>query len=625
MTLHMTKKEGVVTKNWRRVMGCFLLAVVLPTGARAFDLTNYMEVLLVENVSTTWTTVSLENTYTSAVPVCTYVLETFAGSNPNYTIPPAVTRIRNITSNSFQLRIQGWEDSSASSSDVHCMIVDEGVHTLPNGQKVEAHKVDSDSTTGQYATDGSWQQDDLEDVSSTISHTYTNPVVLGQVISFNDSRASVIYVNDCDSRQNHPFQSNQADGICVGKHIGQIAGSRATEEIGYVVAEAGSGTVNNIFFELARGSDSVAGNNNSNSGDTYSVSQHHTIAVLTQAAEDGGNGSWAVLYGGDPLAGNNIDLAVDEEIAAGDTSRNHTNEQVYYWAFSAAELTLQNTLINDSGGTGTVSLFNLTATGSDSFSGVSGTADVTDVNVTPGTYTLSESFVSGYDASAWVCTGATSFTATEVVLSEGDDAVCTITNDDRPFGTLTLEKDVTNDSGGAALDTDFTLSYSTPGFSGNGVEGDAAVTAIPVPPGDYVINETLLTGYDQIAINCSGTDSDGSDGLTIEDGENVTCVFVNNDFGVDVVIDKSVDDLTPNIGQTLTFSLLVSNNGDVAASNVNITDIVRPGFSYVASSIAGADARNDTDPAGAGLTWGITSLPVGASITVTYDAVVKAP
>jgi uncharacterized repeat protein (TIGR01451 family) len=190
---------------------------------------------------------------------------------------------------------------------------------------------------------------------------------------------------------------------------------------------------------------------------------------------------------------------------------------------------------------------------------------------------------------------------------------------------LTLEKDVTNNSGGGALETDFTLSYSTPGFSGNGVEGDAAVTAIPVPPGDYVINETLLTGYDQIAINCSGTDSDGSDGLTIEDGENVTCVFVNNDFGVDVVIDKSVDDLTPNIGQTLTFSLLVSNNGDVAASNVNITDIVRPGFSYIASSITGADARNDTDPAGAGLTWGITSLPVGSSITVTYDAVVKAP
>ena len=625
MTRRKRKKDGVVTKNRCRAAGCLVLALFLPAGARAFDLSSYMEIQLVENVSTSWTTVALENTYSSAVPVCTYVLETFAGSNPNYTNPPAVTRIQNITSNSFQLRIQGWEDSNASTSDVHCLIVDEGVHTLPNGQKVEAHKVDSDFTTGQSATDGSWQQNDLEDVSATISHIYTNPVVLGQVISFNDSRASVIYVNDCDSRANHPFMANQADGLCVGKHIGQITDSRATEEIGYIVAEAGSGTENNIFFELARGSDSVAGNNATNSGDTYAVSQHHTIAVLTQAAEDGGNGSWAVLYGSDPLAGNNIDLAVDEEIFEGDKTRNHTNEQVYYWAFSAAELTLQNTLINDSGGTGTLPLFTLAATGTDSFSGVSGTSAVTDVNVTPGTYTLSESMVSGYDASAWVCTGATSYTSTQVVLSVGDDAVCTITNDDRQFGTLTLEKDVTNNSGGAALETDFTLSYSTAGFSGSGVEGQAAVTGVPVPPGDYVLNETLLTGYEQLAIICSGADSDGTDGLTIEEGEAVTCVFENNDLGVDLDIDKTVDDLTPNIGQTLTFSLLVSNGGEVAAEDIKITDIVRPGFDYVSSSISGADARDDTDPISAGLSWDIGSLPVGASVTVTYQVVVQSP
>jgi len=60
-----------------------------------------------------------------------------------------------------------------------------------------------------------------------------------------------------------------ADGICVGKHIGMINGSRASETIGYIVGETGSGTINNVFYELAKGADSIAGNNTSNVGYTY--------------------------------------------------------------------------------------------------------------------------------------------------------------------------------------------------------------------------------------------------------------------------------------------------------------------------------------------------------------------
>lgn len=53
------------------------------SNARALVLTPYFESVLVPNVSTTWTTVSLANSYTSAVPVCTYVLGTFAGTSGN--------------------------------------------------------------------------------------------------------------------------------------------------------------------------------------------------------------------------------------------------------------------------------------------------------------------------------------------------------------------------------------------------------------------------------------------------------------------------------------------------------------------------------------------------------------
>ena len=141
-------------------------------------------------------------------------------------------------------------------------------------------------------------------------------------MSYNDTRASVIHVTDCDARQNHPFQGGMADGICVGKHIGQITGSRNPETIGYIVAEAGSGTVNNVFYELDLGADSVRGNNAGNLGNFYGVNEHHTMAVLTQAGEDGGNGSWGVLYGNTPLTDGGIELAVEEEVFEGDSSRN---------------------------------------------------------------------------------------------------------------------------------------------------------------------------------------------------------------------------------------------------------------------------------------------------------------
>ena len=178
---------------------------------------------------------------------------------------------------------------------MHCIIVEEGAHTLPDGRQLEAHSVLSDQATGQSSTDGTgWNQSTLEDVSASIVHTYANPVVLGQVMSFNDNRASVINVSDCTGRQNHPFRTGANDTICVGKHIGQIPDTRIPETIGYIVAEAGSGTVNNVFYELALGADAVAGLG-SNPVDSYPLATDHTVAVLTQSSEDGGNGSWACL------------------------------------------------------------------------------------------------------------------------------------------------------------------------------------------------------------------------------------------------------------------------------------------------------------------------------------------
>ena len=600
----------------------FIFATLLCWAeAQAIELTNYFEVHLVKNVSTAWQTVNLDNTYSNAIVVCTYQLQDFTAANP-----PTVTRIDNITSNSFDLRIQGWEDSAATTNDVHCIIVDEGVHTLPDGRNVEAHSVLSDLTTGQNTTDGSaWNQNQLEDVSGSISHNYNNPVVLGQVMSFNDNRASVIHVTDCDARQNHPFQNGMADGICVGKHIGQITSSRSSETIGYIVAEAGSGTVNNVFYELSLGADAIDGSPATNP-DTYALATDHTVAVLTQAGEDGGNGSWAVLYTDDSVPNGAVTLQVDEEVFEGDTTRRHTNEPVYYWAFAAAEVTLEKVVINDDSGVALNTDFTLSATGVDFITGAHGDDSITDQPVHPGTYTLSEINIPGYVASAWSCVGGTVSAAGEISLVSGDNVVCTIANDDVAVATLTLLKQVNNDAGGAASAADFTLAFDDgAGFSGSGVAGSAGVTAVSVNPGLYTLSESAVNGYLLTGIQCDGADPDGLDGLNLASGENVTCQFINDDQGVDLEIVKSVSDTSPNIGDVLTFTLSVTNAGADPATNLTVTDIVPAGFSYVASSIVGGATNDDTSPAGSGLAWTLANLAPGAGASLTFQATVLAP
>ena len=94
----------------------------------------------------------------------------------------------------------------------------------------------------------------------------------------------------------------------------------------------------------------------------------------------------------------------------------------------------------------------------------------------------------------------------------------------------------------------------------------------------------------------------------------------------DLVIEKTVSNDEAMVGEVVTFSLIVSNPGSDAATDVKVNDIVPLGFTYNPSSIAGGDVRNDGSPAGTGLIWGINTLPAGVTAgTLTFTATVIAP
>ena len=223
-----------------------------------------------------------------------------------------------------------------NTGDVHCIIVDEGTHTLPDGRQVQAITQTVTDVLGLEA--GNFEE--TVNISGQVAAGFTNPIALGAVISSTDTRATAFHATDCEGRGNEPFLSGPGDGICVGYHIGQQSDdappvqSYAAETVGVIIVDEGSGTVGVFDYVIARGPNTIDGVGNN--GATYTVSGDFEIGVATQAAENGGQGGWAVLLGADPLPNNQLRLAIDEEIVAGDMSRGHIAEIVDYWLFSFA-------------------------------------------------------------------------------------------------------------------------------------------------------------------------------------------------------------------------------------------------------------------------------------------------
>ncbi|WP_027862205.1 Ig-like domain repeat protein [Marmoricola sp. URHB0036] len=203
-------------------------------------------------------------------------------------------------------------------------------------------------------------------------------------------------------------------------------------------------------------------------------------------------------------------------------------EQVVNPVTAATHLTLVKKLVNDSGGRARPTDWTLSARGPLRISGVTGSTAVTNAVVDPGWYALAESGgPDGYVASAWRCVGATYYQGL-LRLTAGASAVCTIINNDKPRGHLTLVKKVVNDNGGRAHATDWTLSARGPSRI-FGVTGSTGVTKALVVSGWYTLGESGgPTGYAASSWRCTGARvNDGK--AYVGAGAWVVCTITNND------------------------------------------------------------------------------------------------
>ena len=119
----------------------------------------------------------------------------------------------------------------------------------------------------------------------------------------------------------------------VGKHAGEDPRVRSNETLGYVVLEAGTGSIGAINYVAGVGPDSIKGVGNKPPY-RYAISglSSAATAIVSQAAMDNANGGWAILYGDNPILASGLNIAIDED-GAWDTERSHSTEQVMYIVF----------------------------------------------------------------------------------------------------------------------------------------------------------------------------------------------------------------------------------------------------------------------------------------------------
>ena len=263
----------------------------------------------------THVTVGLVNTYDSPVVVCSVQ---YANNTT-----PVVARVSNVTSTSFDLRLQNPSDQTVAAENVSYLVIEEGIWTV-DGVKIEAQKYLSTVTD----EDGSWVGE-----AQSYGQSYINPVVVGQVMSENDPAWSVFWCQG-GALEDPPSPSALVTGKTVCEDTNVV---RADETVGFIVFEGGHGTIGGVEFEAFLGADTVAG-----AGDTppYSYtfgtafSAAPTVAVTTMAGVDGANGAWAQTHGSTMATATTLYLSVDED-QIGDAERGHTTEQVGYTVFAA--------------------------------------------------------------------------------------------------------------------------------------------------------------------------------------------------------------------------------------------------------------------------------------------------
>ena len=247
----------------------------------------------------------------------------------------------------------------------------------------------------------------------------------------------------------------------------------------------------------------------------------------------------------------------------------------------------------------------LTTDGNGNFSGtidVSGKGLAADDNIT-GTATDGSNNTSEFGAHRVVVTPAV--TIEDITEIEGTGLEFTVTLDNAVSGGFDVTVGFTDGTatGGAAPlaePEDYANDAVTLNFAGTASESQTFTVA--------TLDDALVEGNEAFTVTLSASNAN------VDAGDTAVGTITEND--TDLVVEKTVDNGTPDEGGTATFTVTVTNSGSVQVTNVSLDDELPPGLTI---GTVTPSQGSWSDP-----TWTIGTINSGSSVTLTIEATVDA-
>ena len=264
-----------------------------------------------------WTTVTLTKTYDDPVVVL--------GPLSNTGGQPATTRVRNVTANSFEWRVDEWEylDEGHLDEEVAYVVMEAGFHTLANGAVVKAGKKDVQSDF--------W----IEALGGPITEL---PVVLPQVVTENEAQAVSVQIRDI-TLFDFELRLREEEGG------GTLDGNRGhgIETVAYLAIEPGTSDAEGTNrFEVA-----VTGSRDFDTPwQTLDFALDYPDAdrlLFAGFQTTNGGDPWSLRYnrnlntGASSFTADGVQVYGQEETSS-DTETGHVDERLGYWVVGTAGL-----------------------------------------------------------------------------------------------------------------------------------------------------------------------------------------------------------------------------------------------------------------------------------------------
>ena len=201
-------------------------------GTSAANSGKIGEVGNIPDLNHRWKTIQLSQSYQNPVVV--------AGPATRLGGDPLTVRIRNVTSNSFQIQLDEWDyrDGLHGIERVDYFVIEAGTHELPDGTIIQADTIDSQTQR--------WTQNSFGDAFAGSADA---PVVIASVASTNEESAVTTRLNHVSNTGfSLKLQEEQgSDYVHAAEQVNWIAiqqGSASTGLSDFIVSETGLAVTN---------------------------------------------------------------------------------------------------------------------------------------------------------------------------------------------------------------------------------------------------------------------------------------------------------------------------------------------------------------------------------------------